>query len=114
MWLSSPSRDILAGLPRTSHWVFPSRQIHDSVSKTVVNRFWWRVRSDAGLTDVRLHDLRHAYASIAIMQGETVPVVGRLLGHNDAGTTLKYTHLSEDALRDAADAMGNILGGTES
>ncbi|MCY3873219.1 MAG: site-specific integrase [Rhodobacteraceae bacterium] len=114
VWLSSPSRDVLAGLPRTSRWVFPSQQIDDSVSKTVVTRFWWRVRSDAGLPDVRLHDLRHAYASIAIMQGETVPVVGRLLGHNDAGTTLKYTHLAESNVRDAADAVGAILGGTES
>ena len=63
---------------------------------------------------MRLHDLRHTYASIAIMQGESVPVVGRLLGHNDAGTTLKYAHLSESALRDAADAMGAILGRSES
>ena len=114
VWLSSPSRDVLTTLPRTSRWIFPSRQIDGPVSKSVVTRFWRRVRSDAGLTDVRLHDLRHAYASIAIMQGETVPVVARLLGHNDSGTTLKYAHLSESALRDAADAMGAVLGGVES
>ena len=113
VWLSSPSRDVLAGLPRTSRWIFPSCQIDDSVSKTAVTKFWRRVRSDAGLADVRLHDLRHVYASIAIMQGETIPVVGRLLGHNDTGTTLKYTHLSETAVRDAADAVGAVLGGTE-
>ncbi len=112
--LSSPSRDILAGLPRTSRWIFPSRQTDDPVSKTAVTRFWRRVRSDAELNDVRLHDLRHAYASLAIMQGETVPVVSRLLGHNDAGTTLKYTHLAETAVRAAADAMGEVLGGAES
>ncbi len=113
VWLSSPSREILAGLPRASRWIFPSREIGEPISKTVVNSFWQRVRFDAGLPDVRLHDLRHAYASIAIMQGETVPVVGRLLGHNDVGTTLKYTHLAETAVRDAADAMDAILGGTE-
>ena len=114
VWLSSPSREILAGLPRTSRWIFPSSQIDAPISKCAVTYFWQRVRSDAELPDVRLHDLRHAYASIAIMQGETVPVVGRLLGHNDAGTTLKYTHLSETAVRDAADAVGAVLGGTES
>ena len=114
VWLSSPSRDILARLPRTSRWIFPSRRTDDPVSKTMVTKFWWRVRSDAELTVVRLHDLRHAYASIAIMLGETVPVVGRLLGHNDAGTTLKYTHLAESAVRDAANVMGDVLGGSES
>ena len=114
VWLSSPSRDMLAGLPRTSLWIFPSHQTGEPVSKSAIDKFWQRIRSDAELTDVRLHDLRHAYASIAIMQGETVPVVSRLLGHNDAGTTLKYTHLAESALRDAADAMGAVLGGTES
>ncbi len=114
VWLSSPSRDVLAGLPKTSRWIFPSRRNGKPVSKTATDRFWQRVRSDAGLADVRLHDLRHAYASIAIMQGETVPVVGRLLGHGDSGTTLKYAHLAESALRDAADAVGDILGGTES
>lgn len=114
VWLSSPSRAVLAGLPRTSRWMFPSCQIDDSVSKSAIATFWQRVRSEAGLTDVRLHDLRHAYASIAIMQGETVPVVGRLLGHNDASTTLKYTHLSDTAVRDAAETVGAGLGGTES
>ena len=114
VWLSSPSRDVLAGLPRVSRWIFPSFRTDDPVSSSAVTKFWRRVRSAAGLTDVRPHDLRHAYASIAIMQGETVPVIGRLLGHNDAGTTLKYTHLSESTVRDAADAMGAILGRTES
>ena len=114
VWLSSPSRAVLAELPRTSLWVFPSRKTDGSVSKGSVIRFWHRMRSEAELTDVRLHDLRHAYASVAIMQGETVPVVGRLLGHNDTGTTLKYTHLSESAVRDAADAVGVVLGGSES
>ncbi len=114
VWLSSPSRDILAGLPRTSHWIFPSFRTDDPVSTSAVHEFWHCVRSDAGMKDVRLHDLRHAYASIAIMLGETVPVIGRLLGHNDAGTTLKYTHLAESAVRDAAEALGIVLGGAES
>ncbi len=114
VWLSSPSRDVLAGLPQTSRWIFPSPHAGKPVSMNLIQRFWRRVRFDAGLTDVRLHDCRHTYASIAVMQGETVPVVGRLLGHSDAGTTLKYTHLAETAARDAAEAMGAILGGPDS
>jgi len=111
VWLSAPSRDVLAGLPRTSRWVFPSPRADSPVSKTAVESHWFRMRSDAGLEDVRLHDLRHTYASLAIMTGETVPVVGRLLGHNDSETTLKYAHLAETAVRNAADTMGTFLAG---
>ena len=114
VWLSTPSRDVLAGLPRTSRWVFPSPRTDDPVTKSAVEKFWFRVRSDAGLKDVRLHDIRHTYASLAITAGETVPVVGRLLGHNDSETTLKYVHLAESTARDAADMMGTFLTGSVS
>ena len=63
-----------------------------------------------GLRDVRLHDLRHTYASIAVMQGENVLTVGRLLGHNDPGTTLKYTHLADGKVAEAAEAVAAVLG----
>ncbi len=114
VWLSAPAREMLAGLPMTSRWIFPSSRADMPVSLTMIQRFWQRVRSDAELDDVRLHDARHTYASIAIMAGETVPIVGRLLGHNDTATTLKYTHLAETVMRDAADAMGGVLAGAGS
>ena len=114
VWLSTPARDKLAGMPRTSRWIFPSPRADMPVSLAMIQRFWQRVRSDAGLNDVRLHDARHTYASIAIIQGETVPIVGRLLGHNDTATTLKYTHLAETVIRDAADAMDGVLEGAGS
>ena len=101
---------MLDGLPRRGKWVFPSPQRQGPVSSTVFDRFWSRVRKKAGIADVRLHDLRHTYASIAIIQGESVTTTGRLLGHNDAGTTLKYTHLSDRSVREAADALAGILG----
>ena len=72
---------------------------------------WYRVRAEADLHDVRLHDLRHTYASIAIAQGETVLTIGRLLGHRDPETTLKYTHLSDATVRKAAETVGTVLGG---
>lgn len=89
VWLSSPARAVLDGLPREGKWVFPSPQRQGPVSATVFERFWRRVRKEAGIADVRLQDCRHTYASIAIMQGETVTTTARLLGHNDAQTTLK-------------------------
>ncbi len=114
VWLSSPAREVLAGLPGTSRWVFPSSRADKAVSAGMVQKFWQRLRRAAELDDVRLHDARHTYASIAIMAGETVPIVGRLLGHNDTATTLKYTHLAGEVMRDAADAMGGVLGGADS
>ncbi len=110
VWLSSPSRTVLDGLPRSSQWVFPSPQTGKPLSAPAFEAFWYPVRAEAGIADVRLHDFRHTYASIAVMQGETVTATGRLLGHADPGTTLKYAHLSDDSVRSAAVALGAILG----
>ena len=110
VWLSAPARKILDGLPRRSSWVFPSPQRQGPLSTTVLERFWCRVREEAQIADVRLHDCRHTYASIAIMQGESVTTTARLLGHNDAGTTLKYAHLSDRSVREATDVLAAILG----
>ncbi len=110
VWLSSPARDILHGLPRQAKWVFPSPQGPRPLSLTMFERFWWRVREEADIGDVRLHDLRHTYASIAIMGGESITTTARLLGHNDAQTTLKYAHLSDRSVREATDTLGSILG----
>ena len=111
VWLSSAARAILDGLPRTAAWIFPSPRTGGCVAAVTITHVWHRVRAAADLPDVRIHDLRHTYASMALAQGETVLTIGRLLGHNDPATTLKYTHLSDDMLREAADAVGAALGG---
>ena len=77
----------------------------------MLDEFWWKVRDEAGLSDVRLHDLRHSYASVAILNGATVPTIARLLGHNDTATTLKYTHLNHTAVRAAVETVAPILAG---
>ncbi len=110
VWLSAPAREILDGLRRKSTWVFPSPRTARSLTTAPVERFWQRVRSEAGLQDVRLHDLRHSYASVAVKQGESIVTIGRLLGHNNPETTLKYTHLGDDRVVEAARAMGAVLG----
>ena len=111
VWLSSAARAILDGLPRTSGWVFPSPRIAGFQHTVGVDKCWHRVRTEADLCDVRLHDLRHSYASTALAQGETVLTIGRLLGHRDPATTLKYLHLSDATVREAADAVGAVLEG---
>ena len=109
VWLSSPARAVLERLPRTGRWVFPAPRAHRPLCTGAFDKFWWRIRAESDLHDVRLHDLRHTYASVAIMQGETVPTTGRLLGHNCPETTLKYAHLSDATVRKAANALGAVL-----
>ncbi len=110
VWLSMPARHILDGLPRQGKWVFPSTRPRAPVTSAVFDKFWSRVREEADIGDVRLHDCRHTYASIAIMGGESVAMTARLLGHSDAHTTLKYAHLSDRSVREATDALADILG----
>ena len=111
VWLSSPARGILDGLPRRSAWIFPARRKRSHFSPAMLDSFWHKARGEAGLSDVRLHDLRHSYASVAILNGATVPTIARLLGHNDTATTLKYTHLNHTAIREAVKAVAPTLAG---
>ncbi len=111
VWLSSAAREVLDGLPRSSPWMFPSARSDGPVSETAFHNAWLRIRAEAGLGDVRLHDLRHSYASAAVRSGETIITVGRLLGHRDPETTLRYAHHAETEAERAAVAMGAVLLG---
>jgi integrase len=66
---------------------------------------WRALRLLAGLDDVRIHDLRHTYASVGAGMGMSLPLLGRLLGHTQAATTSRYAHLSLDPVRIAASAI---------
>jgi integrase len=70
---------------------------------------WYKIRRAAGVPDVRLHDLRHSYASLAAAQGLSLPFIGVLLGHRDAKTTTRYTHLTEPLVQQAATVVGNAM-----
>ena len=76
---------------------------------------WYRVRREAGIEDVRLHDLRHTHASHAVMNGVPVPVVSKMLGHAHVGMTLRYAHLGDRDIEEAAERVGQaisaIMGG---
>ena len=110
VWLSEPARTVLDGLKRKGCWVFPASRGDRPRSNTWLDNFWFRVRSEANLEDVHLHDLRHTVASLALRQGETVPAIGRLLGHRNPETTLKYIHLADAMVQDAAEKVGAALG----
>ena len=70
---------------------------------------WYRVRREAGIEDVRLHDLRHTHASHAVMNGVPVPVVSRLLGHSSVSMTLRYAHLGDRDIERAAERVGQAI-----
>lgn len=76
-----------------------------SPGKPLVNiqKVWNRLRKEAGIPDVRLHDLRHSFASVSAAGGDSLLVIGRLLGHANPATTQRYAHLADDPLRLAAD-----------
>jgi integrase len=70
---------------------------------------WRRIRTAAGLPDVRIHDLRHSFASIGAGAGMSLPVIGKLLGHSQAVTTARYAHLAVDPVRAASNAIGSEI-----
>lgn len=77
---------------------------------------WRRIRADAGLDDVRIHDLRHTFASGGLLEGEGLPMIGKLLGHTQVQTTARYAHLAADPVKRAAgkisDRLANSLFGS--
>ena len=91
-----------------SPFVFPS-PLDASRPRCGDLRLWYRVRREAGIEDVRLHDLRHSHASHAVMNGVPVPVVSRLLGHSNVRMTLRYAHLGDREIEAAAERVGETI-----
>ncbi len=106
VYLNAPARALLQELPRLADnpRVIPGMRA-ESASAAIEN-VWARVRVAAGLIGVRLHDLRHSFASVGAAGGLSLPIIGALLGHKHAATTARYAHLSADPLRAANDAVG--------
>ncbi|WP_298305606.1 tyrosine-type recombinase/integrase [uncultured Erythrobacter sp.] len=106
VWLGSAARAVITALPRTNRipqlfWNYRlGRPMRD------VTSYWNAVREKTGLTDVRLHDLRHTFASHAVINKETLPMIGRLLGHANVQTTARYAHLDDEHLLEAAQQIG--------
>ena len=111
VWLSQPARTVLDALARRNRWVFPAEKGDRPRSADWLAHFWNTVRTEAEVDDLRLHDLRHAYASLALRRGETILAIGRLLGHRNAATTLKYVHSTDALMQEAAETVGAVLGG---
>ena len=109
VFLNASARAILTRQPRSgSAYVFPA--------STDANRplshhlpLWRTVRREAGIEDVRLHDLRHTFASHAVLQGVPLPVISRLLGHKRPSMTLRYAHVGDRETEAAAERIGAAI-----
>jgi len=109
VYLPAPARSVLAGLPRVEgnpHVIVGAKPGAHLVN---IKDPWSAIRDAAGLPEVRIHDLRHSFASIGAGGGMSLPVIGALLGHKNTATTARYAHLSDDPLRTAADAIGETI-----
>ncbi|THD58770.1 MAG: DUF4102 domain-containing protein [Bradyrhizobium sp.] len=107
--LSEPVVTLLKAIERgKSEFVFPS----DSTTGHVVeiSKAWWKLRESAGLSDLRIHDLRHSFASYLASSGASLPLIGALLGHSNPTTTARYAHLFMDPQRAAAEKVAAIVG----
>ena len=107
--LSPEARAVIEWQPRSggSPWVFPP-PMNPARTRFGLS-LWKKVRKLAGIEDVRLHDLRHTFASRAAMQGIPLPVVARLLGHAQVQMTLRYAHVSDRDVEAAAERVGGVM-----
>ena len=108
--LSAPAREILRRRMARGNgpWVFPS--VRDPARPQGHSlALWYRVRDEAGIGDVRLHDLRHTVASQAALAGVPLPVVARLLGHSDVSMTMRYAHVGDREIEAAAERVGQAV-----
>ena len=109
--LGPAARAVLSAIPREEDnpWVIAGRL--PGTHLTDLQRPWRRIRKRAGLEDVRIHDLRHSYASRALALGESLTMIGKLLGHTQVQTTARYAHLAQDSIQTAASRITGSIGG---
>ena len=96
-----------AGRRRSPTFVFPGR---DGIGHRVdLKKPWAAICKAAGITGLRVHDLRHSYASMLVSAGHGLPVIGALLGHSQPGTTARYAHLLDEVMREATGQVGALV-----
>ena len=107
--LGQPAVELLKTAERIDNnpWVItgtlPGQRLSD------LQPFWQRVRARAGVKDVRIHDLRHTFASTAVASGQGLPMIGKLLGHTQVQTTARYAHLAADPVKAAVGSVAGTL-----
>jgi len=115
--LNAAALEVLESIPKRegNPWVIPGSKAGSHLVN--IEKPWRRLREKAGIADVRLHDLRHNFASVGAAAGLGLPILGALLTHKDAATTQRYAHLAADPLKAANEVIGQkmakAMGGTK-
>ena len=109
IYLTTAAAEILQSLPRVQGNPFVIVGEKPGAHLVNLQKPWDRIRARAGLEDVRLHDLRHSYASVGATSGLSLLFVGKLLGHTQASTTQRYAHLAEDPVRQAGEQISEAI-----
>jgi integrase len=107
--LPPPALAVLAGLPRLDGNPYVIAGAKEGAALVNLEKPWRAIRQPAGLDDVRLHDLRHAFASVAASSGMGLPIIGKMLGHSQPATTARYAHLASDPVKAAAAAVAGKI-----
>jgi integrase len=105
--LSDAAIEVLRSIPRVGPYVIAGTKSGEPFKN--LSRSWIVVRDYAGLKDVRLHDLRHSYASLAAGRGVSLQMIGKLLGHKVVATTQRYAHLARDVVQSVNDELGAVM-----
>jgi integrase len=109
IYLSAPAIQVLASLPRLEVNPHIIAGLKDGAPRADLKKPWAAITKAAGLEGVRLHDLRHSFASVGAGASLGLPIIGKLLGHTQAGTTHRYAHLDADPMRRAAETIGATI-----
>jgi integrase len=109
VFLNEPAIEVLSGLPRLEANPFVVAGAKAGQHLVNLQKPWRRIRKAASLPDLRIHDLRHNYASVAAGLGEGLPMIGKLLGHSQAQTTHRYAHLAADPVIRANERVGAAI-----
>jgi integrase len=107
--LPPPALSVLAELPRLDSNPHVIAGAKESAALVNLEKPWRAIRAAAGLDDVRLHDLRHAFASVAASSGMGLPIIGKMLGHTQPATTARDAHLASDPVKAAAAAVAGKI-----
>ena len=108
--LNQPALDVLESLPRLQGNPFVLVGRVDGKHLVNLQKPWRAIRKEAGLDNVRIHDLRHSFASISVGLGGTLPVIGRVLGHSQPVTTARYAHVADKVAAELVEATGALIG----
>jgi integrase len=100
---------LLEALPRVTDNQYVIVEKKENTHLTELQHPWRRIRKAAGLDDVRIHDLRHTFASGGLLVGEGLAMIGKLLGHTQVQTTARYAHLASDPVKQAATRISDHL-----